>query len=156
MAGPNNIPQPLSRRRPPPTGDEEATTQLHLGEYTDVPCLSVSEAHAVLQKVIQARTTPDANGRLPPPMPNSDVFNNTKRYLDEFARFRGEQAVQQVESVSQKLVIGYGGGNDGITGFERAQLVDEARVLIPSLEKKVSDDELQQVLDDISKLRDFS
>jgi len=34
--------------------------------------------------------------------------------------------------------------------------VEEARTLIPSLEGKVSDDDLQQVLDDISKLRDFS
>jgi len=33
---------------------------------------------------------------------------------------------------------------------------EEARTLVPSLEGKISDDELQQVLDEISKLRDFS
>lgn len=33
---------------------------------------------------------------------------------------------------------------------------DEARTLIPSLETKLSDDELQDILNDISKLRDFS
>lgn len=33
---------------------------------------------------------------------------------------------------------------------------EEARTLIPSLEGKISDDELQAVLDEISKLRDFS
>ena len=34
--------------------------------------------------------------------------------------------------------------------------VEEARTLVPSLEGKISDDDLQQILDDISKLRDFS
>ncbi|KAK3059130.1 RNA polymerase B [Extremus antarcticus] len=163
MAGPTRatVPHPLSRRRPPPTGDEETTSVLRLGEYTDVPCLSVSEANTILQKVIEARNKPDDNGRKPPAMPNTDVFTKTADYLKSFARFNGEQAVQQVESVSSKLV-GRGGG-EGITGFERAQLgtlccdtVEEARTLIPSLEGKVSDDDLQQVLDDISKLRDFS
>jgi len=33
---------------------------------------------------------------------------------------------------------------------------DEARTLIPSLEQKLTDDELQDILNDISKLRDFS
>ena len=33
---------------------------------------------------------------------------------------------------------------------------EEARTLVPSLEGKISDDELQAVLDEISKLRDFS
>jgi len=33
---------------------------------------------------------------------------------------------------------------------------EEARTLIPSLEGKISDDDLQAVLDNISKLRDFS
>jgi len=122
MAGPTRatVPHPLSRRRPPPTGDEETTSVLRLGEYTDVPCLSVSEANTILQKVIEARNKPDDNGRKPPAMPNTDVFTKTADYLKSFARFNGEQAVQQVESVSSKLV-GRGGG-EGITGFERAQL----------------------------------
>ena len=34
--------------------------------------------------------------------------------------------------------------------------VDEARTLIPSLEGKVSDDDLKNVLDEVSELRDFS
>lgn len=128
MAGPNNpstlratVPHPLSRRRPPPTGDEETTSILRLGEYADVPCLSVSEANTILQKVIEARNKPDENGRRPPAMPNTDVFTKTREYLKLFARFNGEQAVQQVESVSSKLV-GTGRAGEGITGFERAQL----------------------------------
>lgn len=33
---------------------------------------------------------------------------------------------------------------------------EEARTLIPSLEGKINDEELQAALDDISKLRDFT
>ena len=116
MAGPT-IPQPLSRRRPPPTGDEETTSTLRLGEYTDVPCLSVSEANVILRHIINQREVPDENGRKGPSLPNTDVFVKTRDYLDMFARFRGETAVQQVESVSQKLVQ-----QGVITVFERAQL----------------------------------
>ena len=117
MAGPS-IPQPLSRRRPPPTGDEETTAILKLGEYEDVPCISVSEANVLLVKIVEARDKKDEQtGRKPPPMPTSDVFIKTKDYLEVFARFRGEQAVRQVESVSSQLV-----DRGVMTGFERAQL----------------------------------
>jgi len=116
MAGPS-IPQTLSRRRPPPTGDEETSTNLILGEFQNVPCLSVSEANVILQKVIDQRSKPDEQGNLPAAMPNTDVFVKTRDYLETFARFRGETGAAQVESVSQKLV------RDGlIEPFERAQL----------------------------------
>ena len=116
MAGPT-LPPSLSRRRQQPTGDEEATAQLKLGEYTSVPCLSVSEANTILRRVIDSRTKPNQHGDIGPPLPNTDVFIKTRDYLDMFARFRGEQAVHQVESVSNKLVTG-----GVISVFERAQL----------------------------------
>jgi DNA-directed RNA polymerase II subunit RPB4 len=122
MAGPT-LPPTLSRRRQPPTGDEEATAQLKLGEYTDVPCLSVSEANVILRRLIKTREEPDEHGNKGPPLPNTDVFTKTRDYLDLFARFRGEQAAQQVESVSSKLVE-----SGAITVFERAQL----GMLLPS------------------------
>jgi DNA-directed RNA polymerase II subunit RPB4 len=129
MAGPNTtkptVPPMLSRRRPPPTGDEEATAVLRLGEYSTVPTLSVSEANTILQKVIDARQRPDENtGALPPPMPNTDVFVKTRDYLQLFARFNNEQAVRQVETVSQRLAVKEGEEvEEGkITQFERAQL----------------------------------
>lgn len=116
MAGPT-VPQTLSRRRPPPTGDEETTSILRLGEFEHVPCLSVSEANVILQKVIESRTKPDDQGNKPIPMPNTDVFTKTRDYLEMFARFRGETGAGQVETVSQKLV------REGlITPYERAQL----------------------------------
>ena len=44
----------------------------------------------------------------------------------------------------------------GRTGTLCCDTAEEARTLIPSLEGKISDDDLQAVLDNISKLRDFS
>lgn len=116
MAGPT-VPPQLSRRKPPPTGDEETTIALKLGEYTDVPCLSVSEANVLLNRIIEARTKEDNNGNRGQPMPNSDVFIKTKDYLDVFARFRTDQAVTQVDQMSQRLV-----DDNSLKHFERAQL----------------------------------
>ena len=82
-----------------------------------MPCLSVSEANVILRRLIQTRETPDDKGNVGPPLPNTDVFVKTREYLDAFARFRGESAVQQVESVSSKLVE-----SGGVSVFERAQL----------------------------------
>lgn len=43
-----------------------------------------------------------------------------------------------------------------LSGTLCCDTAEEARTLIPSLEGKISDDDLQAVLDNISKLRDFS
>ena len=55
MAGPNAPAQPpqLSRRRPAPTGDEEATTVLKLGDMADTPALSVAECKVLLDQLAQ-------------------------------------------------------------------------------------------------------
>ncbi|KAF2718821.1 RNA polymerase II, partial [Polychaeton citri CBS 116435] len=140
---------PTSRARPPPTGDEEATSQLRLGEFDGVDTLSVSEAYHLLNAMEQRLT---ADGKQ---IPNNDVYVKTREYLNLFARFKDLPAVQSVESYLEKL-------SDKLAPFEKAQLgtlccdtAEEARTLVPSLEGKFSDDQLQQVLDDISKLRDF-
>ena len=116
MAGPT-VPKSLSRRRPPPTGDEETTAILRLGEDATSHPLSVSETSLLLRKINTARLQPDANGNKPTPMPNTDVYTKTQVYLDLFSRFTEEQTVTQVELISKRLV------DDGlITPFERAQL----------------------------------
>ena len=151
MAGPTNLPPILSRKRPVPTDDENAY-DLRLGDMTDVPTLSVAECNELLNKLAE-RSTTGADARL-----NSDIYTKTREYVAMFARFKDSQTVTQVDTISSRLL-----NVPGIRNFERAQLAtlccdtaEEARTLIPSLEGKISDDELQQVLDDISKLRDFS
>ncbi|KAK4545739.1 hypothetical protein LTR36_002693 [Oleoguttula mirabilis] len=147
MAGPT-MPQSLSRRRPAPTGDEEATNILKLGDMTDTPALSVAECKVLLEQLASK------GGR---GTSNSDVYTKTREYVDMFARFKDPKTVTQVDAISSGLLM------KGLTHFERAQLAtlccdspDEARTLIPSLENKLTDEELQDVLNDISKLRDFS
>jgi len=112
------------------------------------------------------------------------VYNKTREYVAMFARFKDGKTVTQVDAISSRLLnmglaitnferAQLGMSRDNISlrghsvmdwvaddGFRTATLccdtAEEARTLIPSLEGKISDDELQQVLDDISKLRDFS
>lgn len=82
-----------------------------------MPCLSLSEAHTIIQKLKTSRSQTDEQGNKPVPMPNTDVYNKTEAYLETFVRFKTEQSASQVEAVSQKLV------QEGlITSFERAQL----------------------------------
>ncbi|KAK0347361.1 RNA polymerase B [Friedmanniomyces endolithicus] len=158
MAGPTQTrPPTLSRARPPPTGDEEATTVLRLGDMDNTPCLSVAECHELLSRLAEK----DSDGDNKRAGSSSDVYLKTREYVGMFARFKDSKTVTQVDAISSAL-LGKGAGG-GVTAFERAQLAtlccdtaEEARTLIPSLEGKLDDEALQSVLDDISKLRDFS
>ncbi|KAK3111989.1 RNA polymerase B [Teratosphaeriaceae sp. CCFEE 6253] len=148
-------PPTLSRRRPPPTGDEQATATLHLGDMAETPCLSVAECHELLSRLAERKAAGRAGQQ------TSDVYVKTREYVGLFARFKDGKTVTQVDAISSQL-LGKG-GLGGVTGFERAQLAtlccdtaEEAKTLIPSLEGKLDDDTLQTVLNDISQLRDFS
>ncbi|EMC93598.1 hypothetical protein BAUCODRAFT_125443 [Baudoinia panamericana UAMH 10762] len=161
MAGPPTTqphrPIPLSRRRPLPSGDEEATSFLKLGEFDNTPCLSVAECNELLTRLAEK----SGGGNTRPATQNNDVYLKTREYVESFARFKDSKTVTQVDAISSAL-LGRGKG-EGVTNFERAQLAtlccdtaEEAKTLIPSLEGKLDDDELQRALDEISKLRDFS
>lgn len=49
--------QQATRAREKPTGDEEAASTLKLGEFQDVPCLTLSEARLLINVVIEHRKT---------------------------------------------------------------------------------------------------
>ena len=71
----------------------------------------------MLNRIVASRTKEDEHGNRGQPMPNSEVFVKTRDYLEVFARFRGDQAVTQVDQMTQRLV------DDGtLKHFERAQL----------------------------------
>ena len=106
MAGPT-VPQSLSRKRPAPTGDEEATAVLKLGDMTDTPALSVAECKVLLEQLA------NKGGR---GTSNSDVYTKTREYVDMFARFKDPKTVTQVDAISSGLLA------KGLTHFERAQL----------------------------------
>lgn len=100
------------------------------------------------------------------------MLQQTLSYLDNFARFTRKENVEAVERLLSSVTQ--------LSKFERAQLgtslltrmippgdrqlmppigslcceyAEEAKTLIPSLQDKISDDELQHLLDEISNLQ---
>ncbi|KAM0695681.1 hypothetical protein Q7P36_004163 [Cladosporium allicinum] len=149
MAGLTPLAQ-TARRRPKPAGDEEASSVLKLGEMSNSAALSTAAAHELLIKIEEAR---QKDPKLP--LTHNDLIRKNTAYLEVFARHKGSDTVQQVTSEAETLTQ--------LAEFERAQLgslccdtAEEARTLIPSLEGKITDEDLQPVLDNIAKLRVFT
>lgn len=53
------LPDPTHRKRELPQNELEATSQLKLGEFQNVPTLSLSEARLVINKVLDLRRKGD-------------------------------------------------------------------------------------------------
>jgi len=130
-------------------GDEEAGVELKLGEFEGVYSLTLSEAREVISAIFTHRKE---QGKYK--VPDNDVISKTQSYLDVFSRFKQREGVQAVE----KMLM----NQKDLQAFERAQLgtlccetAEEAKTLIPSLADKKSDDDLQELLDEITKLRHF-
>ncbi|KAI1005494.1 hypothetical protein K3495_g2723 [Podosphaera aphanis] len=140
---------PTSRSRAPPQGDEEASTELRLGEFQDVDALTHSEAALVINALMAKRR---AGGK--DRMGETEMLLKTTEYLDHFARFKRKENVEAVERLLS--------AHKELAKFERAQLgslccdtAEEAKTLIPSLQDKIPDDELQELLDEITKLMGY-
>ncbi|EGS23349.1 uncharacterized protein CTHT_0010170 [Thermochaetoides thermophila DSM 1495] len=137
---------PTSRSKPPPPGEEDAA-KLKLGEFQDVDTLTLSEASLVINALI-AKRRKDAKGR---PINETDVLIKTLEYLDAFARFKQKENVEAVERLLS--------AHKELTKFERAQIgslccdsADECKTLVPSIADKISDEDLQELLDEMAKL----
>ncbi|KAL8785445.1 MAG: hypothetical protein Q9213_003375 [Squamulea squamosa] len=136
-----------SRTREKPSGDEEATAELKLGEFQNVPTLTLSEARLLINAVLD-------NRRKLRKVNETETLIKTQDYLEVFARFKQTEnieAVERVLSAKQELEL-----------FERSQLgslccetSEEAKTLIPSLANKISDEDLQELLDDITQFRNL-
>ncbi|KAK4224602.1 DNA-directed RNA polymerase [Podospora fimiseda] len=136
---------PTARSKPPPPGEEEASAILKLGEFEDVDTLTLSEASLVINALISKRRK-DRKDRN-----DTEALNKTLDYLDAFARFKQKENVEAVERLLS--------AHKELTKYERAQIgslccdsADECKTLIPSLADKISDDDLQELLDDMAKL----
>ncbi|KAJ9144860.1 hypothetical protein NKR19_g6235 [Coniochaeta hoffmannii] len=136
---------PTSRPKPPPPGEEEASTVLKLGEFQDVDTLTLSEASLVINALL-AKRKKDRKDRN-----ETEILNKTLDYLDAFARIKGKENVEAAERLLS--------ARKELTKFERAQIgslccetADEAKTLIPSLADKISDEDLQTLLDELYKL----
>ncbi|EHK25022.1 DNA-directed RNA polymerase II subunit RPB4 [Trichoderma harzianum] len=135
-----------SRPKPPPPGNEEASATLNLGEFQHVDTLTLSEAALVLNALVAKRRNDRKN------VNETEMLNQTLNYLDHFARFTQKENVEAVERLLS--------AHKDLAKFERAQLgslccenADEAKTLIPSLADKIKDEDLQDLLDEISKLQ---
>ena len=81
---------------------------------------------------------------------NNKDLKNTMEYLTNFSRFRDQETVSAVIQLLRST---------DLHPFEIAQLgslacdtADEAKTLIPSLNAKISDDELERILKELSNL----
>lgn len=81
---------------------------------------------------------------------NNKDLKNTMEYLTNFSRFRDQETVGAVIQLLKST---------GLHPFEIAQLgslacdsADEAKTLIPSLTSKISDEELERILKELSNL----
>lgn len=99
------------------------------------------------------------------------MLTQTLNYLDAFARFRQKENVEAVERLLsahkqlakfERAQIGMGAslGSAGqvanVTdslGSLCCETAEEAKTLIPSLTDKITDEDLQELLDEISKLQ---
>ncbi|KAJ2904147.1 hypothetical protein MKZ38_008768 [Zalerion maritima] len=136
---------PTSRTKPAPPGDEEATAILKLGEFQNVDTLTLSEASLVLNALTTKRRAERKN------VNDTEMLTKTLEYLDAFARFKEKESVEAVERLLSS--------HKSLQKFERAQLgslccetAEEAKTLIPSLADKITDDDLQELLDEMYKL----
>ncbi|KAG4417500.1 hypothetical protein IFR04_009383 [Cadophora malorum] len=141
-------PAATSRSREPAQGDEEAAAELKLGEFQDVDALTNSEAALVINALVAKRRMDKKN------VNETSFLLATTEYLDHFARFKRKENVEAVERLLS--------AHKELAKFERAQLgslccdtAEEAKTLVPSLQDKISDDELQELLDEITKLMGY-
>ncbi|KAH9891528.1 RNA polymerase Rpb4 [Xylariomycetidae sp. FL2044] len=134
-----------SRAKAAPAGNEEASTIISLGEFQHVDTLTLSEASLVINALVAKRRNDRKN------VNETAMLTKTIDYLDAFSRFKKKENVEAVERLLS--------AHKEFHRFERAQLgslccetAEEAKTLIPSLQDKISDEDLQELLDEMYKL----
>ncbi|KAL0254361.1 hypothetical protein SLS55_009836 [Diplodia seriata] len=137
------------RGRGDAAGDEEAGVELKLGEFQNVTTLTLSEARLIIDAIVEHRKKHKIA------LNETETLTKMRAYLDVFSRFKDREDCDSIDNLLRTR-------ND-LAGFERSQLgtlccetADEAKTLVPSLQDKISDQDLQQLLTEISRLRHFS
>ncbi|DAA72756.1 DNA-directed RNA polymerase II subunit [Trichophyton mentagrophytes] len=148
MSSSTPVHEPTHRKRELPQSELEATAQLKLGEFQHVPTLSLSEARLVINKVLDLRRKGESK------FEERETLVKTQDYLEVFARFKEKENIEAVERLLS--------AHTELEFFERSQLgslccdnAEEAKSLIPSIGNKISDADLQELLDELTKLRNF-
>ncbi|XP_065185163.1 DNA-directed RNA polymerase II subunit RPB4-like [Sycon ciliatum] len=129
--------------------EEDATILRFPKEFTGTETLFISEVNLLLEHRKSQNENADDDQEL------SEVFQKTLEYTQRFSRFKNRETIQAVRSrLTQQQ-------NPELHKFEKAQLAnlcpdtaEEGRSLIPSLEGRLDDGELQELLDDLQTHRD--
>lgn len=149
-----------SRDAPTSSTDLEAGRNLHIGEFSDDPTLNLSEARIILQKSLEARIKRATDRGLKPEeaYKETETLAKTRDYLEIFAVFKEMGDAE----LAERTIHGYAGNMER---FERSQIgslvpscADEAKALIPSLEKKVEDgvvseEDLEALCRELNKIK---
>ncbi|XP_078521710.1 DNA-directed RNA polymerase II subunit RPB4 isoform X3 [Lissotriton helveticus] len=116
-------------------------------EFENAETLLNSEVHMLLEHRKQQNESAEDEQEL------SEVFMKTLNYTARFSRFKNRETIASVRSLLLQKKL---------HKFELACLAnlcpetaEEAKALIPSLEGRFEDEELQQILDDIQTKRSF-
>eukprot|EP01135_Chromosphaera_perkinsii_P000641 Nk52_evm8s147 gene=Nk52_evmTU8s147 len=137
--------------------DEEDAAELKFGkEYQNVPCMLTAEVQFLLEARKEAYERAVSSGNDDgdeQKLALSHVFNQTFDYVKTVSKYRNKESVRELRNLLIKK---------NFHEYEIAALAnlcpdtaEEAKALIPSLDVRFEDDDLQETLDDIKNLRDF-
>lgn len=136
-----------STQLPNEQAEEDASELVFPKEFENAETLLISEVQMLLEHRKHQNESAEDEQEL------STVFIKTLNYTQRFSKYKNRETISAVRSllVQKKL-----------HKFELATLAnlcpetsEEAKALIPSLEGRFEDEDLQQILDDIKTQRSF-
>lgn len=127
--------------------EEDASELKFPKEFEHAETLLNSEVRMLLEHRKQQNESQEEEQEL------SEVFMKTLNYTERFSRFKNRETISDVRGLLQKYQL---------HKFELSSLAnlcpenaEEAKALIPSLEGRFEDEELQEILDNIQTKRSF-
>jgi DNA-directed RNA polymerase II subunit RPB4 len=128
--------------------EEEDASALRFGkEFESAEALINSEVFMLLEHRKSQNDSTDEEQEL------SDVFVKTLTYTQRFSRYKNRETIQAVRALLSRKQL---------HKFEQAALAnlcpenaDEAKSLIPSLEGRLDDSDLQELLEDLQTHKSF-
>ncbi|XP_059164339.1 DNA-directed RNA polymerase II subunit RPB4-like [Physella acuta] len=127
--------------------EEDASELQFPKEFENAETLLISEVQMLLDHRKKQNESAEEEQE------QSEVFTKTLNYCERFSKFKNRETIASVRSLLMQKKL---------HKFELAALAnlcpetaEEVKSLIPSLEARFEDDELQQILDDIKTKRSF-
>merc|ERR1712071_202179 len=127
--------------------DEDAAVLQFPKEFENAETLLVSEVHMLLEHRKTQNETTEEDAEL------SEMFMKTLTYCQRFSKFKNRETIASVRNLLMQKKF---------HRFEVAAIAnlcpesaEEAKCLIPSLEGRFEDEELQAILEDMQTKRSF-